>query len=205
VLLPMAEAGASVVGLDFSEGMLDRLRENRGPAERNTLELVQADWDRVDLAARGWKGAFDLALACMTPAIHTPDSFLKLLDASREACCFRGWAGRRSDPLLEELWRHLLGVDMPPNRWDITLAFNLLRSMGYAPSISFHDIGWERCQSVAEAAEFFTGLLEGWLDEPERDIHARITTFLEERAEDGKVCRRTTGQIGTMTWKLEGT
>ena len=201
--IPFAEQGAQVVALDFSEGMLARLRDAIPRSAAARIEIAQDDWDGIDLAERAWEGLFDLVFAAMTPAIRTPESFLKLHHASRLGCCFQGWAGKREDLLLEGLWRHLLDTPMPPMAWDLTLAFNLLRAMGFSPTIEFHDIGWEHVQSVDKAAEFFVEFFREHLSDARATLRDRIVEYLDRLTEDGKVHRQTTGQTGVMTWRVK--
>ena len=191
------------MALDFSERMLSRLRDSIPPAVAGRIEIVSADWDEIDLDKRGWQGSFDLVFASMTPAIRTPDSFLKLHRASRSGCCFRGWAGKREDPLLERLWQHLLDEPMPAMGWDITLAFNLLRAMGFWPAIEFQEVCWEREEPVEKAADFFEGFFRDVTGDAPDALRDKILDYLKDIAKDSSVCRRTAGQTGMMTWSVK--
>jgi len=200
-----AARGAEVTALDFSPAMLARLREALPPELSGRVHPVEADWQEFDLAARDWKGAFDLALANMTPAIRTPEAFLKLHQASRGGCHYRGWAGRRSDPLLESLWGHLMDAPMPALAGataGIYVAFNLLYAMGCSPSVEFQDVSWERRQPLEEAVEFYRDWFEDAGGASAHDLQERIAEHLKEIAEDGTVSRSTRGRTGTLTWKV---
>ena len=116
---------------------------------------------------------------------------------------FQGWAGKREDPLLEGLWRHLLDTPMPPMGWDLTLAFNLLRAIDFSPTIEFHDIGWEREQPADKAAEFFVEFFRDHLPDARATLRDRIVEYLDRLTEDGNVHRQTTGQTGVMTWRVK--
>ena len=200
--IAFAERGAEVVALDFSEKMLERLRLSVPADLAGRVEPVEADWGEVDIETRGWKGAFDLVFASMTPGVQTPEAFLKLHRASRRACFFRGWAGRRTEPLFAELWRWIKGEPVPAMCGDISLAFNLLYAMGFSPSLEFNDIGWEKREPVEKASEFFTALFADVADLDGTELGDRIDRCLASFAEDGEVVRRTTGRTGTMTWRV---
>lgn len=199
---PFTKHGAHVVALDFSQGMLDRLRESVAPDTADRIEIVEANWEEIDLRERGWEHSFDLVFASMTPAICTPDSFLKLVSASRFGCYFRGWAGKRKDSLLEEVWAHLLGEPMPRMGWDIVLAFNLLHAMDFSPIIEFQDVCWERKEPIDKAAQFFADFFRDLVSDNEEILKKRIVGYLQAVAEDGLVIRRTEGRTGAMTWKV---
>ena len=196
--------GAEVVALDFSEGMLRRLGKDL-PAELKVRVLpVEADWGEVDLAERGWEGAFDLAFAAMTPAIRTPEAFLKLHRASRGACYFRGWAGFREDGLLEGVWKHLTGKpkESQPGVDGVFAAFNLLYAMGLPASVEFQEIGWEKRESVEQATDFLVEYFEGSSGIGPDGLRGKIAGYLEGIAENGTVISRTRGRTGSLTWKV---
>ncbi len=201
-VIAFAGRGARVTALDFSIAMLDRLRASLPPEAADLVEPVRADWNDIDLAERGWESSFDLACAFMTPAIAAPDAFLKLHRASRLGCVFRGWAGRREDPLLAALWRDLRGGPLPARGWDITLAFNLLKAMGLDPALEFREVAWERRQPVDAAAAFFVDFFSGLADDTGEGLKTRVTECLQRHAEDGQVVRRTEGRTGTMVWRV---
>lgn len=201
--IPFALQGAEVVALDFSEKMLSRLHDSISPAIAGRIEIVNADWDEIDLDKQGWQGSFDLVFASMTPAIRTPDSFLKLHHASRSGCFFRGWAGKREDPLLEGLWQYLLKEPMPTMGWDITLAFNLLRAMGLSPAIEFQEVCWDREEPIERAADFFEGFFGELTDYAPDMLKDMVLEHLGQVAQNGSISRRTTGQTGTMTWSIK--
>jgi len=201
--IALAKHGAEVHALDFSPGMLGRMREAL-PAEQAPRVLpVEADWEGVDLAAYGWERAFDLVLACMTPAIRTPEAFLKLHDASRGGCYFRGWAGRRTDPLLEDLRNHLTGAPSPSlagMAGSVLVAFNLLYAMGCSPSVEFQEVSWERREPVDKATHFYTEYFDGLGDLRRQELVRRISEYLATIAVDGRVLRRTEGRTGSIAW-----
>ena len=202
--IPFAQHGAQVVALDFSTGMLGRMREATPQELSNSIETVQADWADLDLGERGWERHFDLAFAAMTPAIRTPEAFLKLHHASRHGCYFRGWAGRREDPVLAGLWQHLKGEPMPPmTPWDITLAFNLLYAMGYSPAIEFQEISWETQEPIDEVATFFANFFGDQQDLSTEHLRGQVHDYLETIAQNGLVVRQTKGRTGAMMWEVE--
>ena len=203
--IAFARHGAEVTALDFSAAMLDRLRVTLRSDIAGRVHPVEANWEEVDLANRGWEQAFDLTLACMTPAIRTPENFLKLHRASRGGCYFRGWADRRRDPVLEALWLHLTGKPAPSlvgMTGGVLVAFNLLYAMGCSPSVEFQEVSWERHEPVDKAVGFFTDYFDGISDLPAPRREEKIREYLESVAEAGRVRRRTTGRTGSITWKV---
>ncbi len=200
--IAFAKAGAEVVALDFSPAMLDRLREGIPSALADRIRPVEDDWERVDLGERGWEAHFDLVFASMTPAVGTPQAFLKLHRASRHGCYFRGWAGRRKDYPLGLVWERLKGEPMPPMCADIVTAFNLLNAMGLSPSVEFQEVAWESQEPVESVRRFFEELFAGQPDLPEDELSGRIADLLASLAVDGMISRRTEGRVGTLVWEV---
>ena len=203
--MTFAAHGAEVTALDFSPAMLRRLREALPVELAGRINPVEADWEEFDLAGRGWERGFDLTFACMTPAIRNPETFLKLHHASRGGCYFRGWAGRRKDPLLAGLWRHLTGKPMHSLDGVTTgvyAAFNLLYAMGCPPSVEFEEVSWEKREPVERAADFFADYFDGLNGLSRQELSKKISEYLVTVADDGCVIRRTEGRTGIMTWRV---
>lgn len=200
--LAFAKRGAEVVGLDFSNAMAKRMREETPPELRDKITVLEADWRRIDLEEAKLAKAFDLVFANMTPAVSGPEMFLKLMEASREWCFFAGWAGRRNEPLLEGLWLHITGREKKQSASDIIIPFNLVYAMGFSPCLELHDIGWEREEAVEDAEVFFSHLLTKALGRPEEEIRPDIRDYLLGQTRDAKVTRSTTGRTGFMIWRI---
>lgn len=202
--IAFARHGAKVCALDFSPAMLGRVREALPANLAPRIELVQADWEEVDLARRKWEDAFDLVYARMTPAVRTAPAFLNLQSASRAGCYYQGWAGRRRDPLLEDLRRHLTGKPGPAlagKAGGVFVAFNLLYAMGCSPSVEFHEVSWERSEPVEKAVDFYTEYFDGLANPGGQNLGGKISEYLTSVAENGHVTRRTQGRTGTITWR----
>lgn len=201
-----AKHGAQVHALDFSPAMLDRLREALPASLAQQVLPVEADWSDVDLASREWERAFDLVFACLTPAIQTPEALLKLHEASRGGCYFRGWADWDKDPLLEDLRHHLTGESAGPSpagrAGSVIYAFNLLYAMGRSPWVEFQDVSWEARQPITQATSFYEDYFAGQADGSPEELGGRISDYLATVAEDGHVTRRTAGRTGSITWTV---
>ncbi len=198
----LAREGADVAAMDFSEGMLLRLRENLPPELSDRIHPVRADWETMDLAEAGWRRRFDLVVAHMTPAVRRPQSFLKLNEASRGGCMVKGWAGRRRNNLLEELWPRLMNeplADRPP---DIIFEFNLLYSLGFLPDISFAEVSWDRRATVDDAVMHYVRYFAGVSPLSEDALEPPVRGYLESIADQGGVQEKSTGRTGLMTWRV---
>jgi len=201
VSIPLAEAGAEVVASDFSPRMLEILRESIPRGLKGSVETVEADWNKVDLVSQKWEKNFDLVIAFMTPAIITPESFLKLSRASRHMCCFRGWARRKPDPLIAKLWSAILDGQMPDPVCNAILALNLLCAAGKNPKAEFQEVCWQRSQEIGEARECCLRFFSNIPGRSGKNPETEITEYLGTAAKNGQVERRVAGTTCSMFWE----
>lgn len=75
----LAERAAEVLGLDVSEEMIARAQARVRDAKLANCRFARIDWQRADPAALGLTGAFDVAVARLTPAVDDLQSVEKLI------------------------------------------------------------------------------------------------------------------------------
>lgn len=200
----LARQGAQVTALDFSSGMLERLKGNIPAELSNRIEIVQADWETLSLESLGWERRFDLVVANMTPAVGNPATFDKLMAASRRGCFIKAWAEKRRNLILADLWERILKKPLRDSHSIITCLFNILLTMGCFPDLTFEEIVWDRSEPVEQVITdyltFFSGALETMTDE----IRDAIVTAIETIAVNGMVEEKIRGRTGLLTWRIDG-
>ena len=202
--IALAGEGAAVTALDFSRGMLGSFEKKLNPKLRDSIDTVRDDWDVLNLPDRGWEKAFDLVVANMTPAVRRPSAFLRMIDASRSACLLKGWAERRRNRFLEELWPLVRGVEMHDRPPDVIYEFNLLYAMGLRPSISIQPVDWERETPVETLVQQYVDYFTGVTDDAEETLRAKIADYFDTVAVDGRVSEHYRGSTGTIFWRVDG-
>ena len=198
----LAEKGMDVTAIDFSAGMLDKLGANLPDGLPGSVHPRRIDWEAIDIDEQGWRGAFDLVIAHMTPAIRRPETFLKMIDCSRDACLIAGWAGRRTNSVLSMLWKHIMGAEMADRPSDIIFEFNLLYAMKYFPELSFQESRWVREKPLADVVEQYVRYFTGVSPEPEDALREIITATLKPMARDGMISESNHGRTGTIFWRV---
>ena len=198
----LADKGAEVTAVDFAGGMLKQAEANCPDSCKSRIHFEQADWQAVDLKDRGWLKKFDLVIAHMTPAVKTPDSFFKIMAASRQGCCTCSWAGKRENNIRMELWKKIMGKALRDNSDGILIQFNLLYAMNYFPNIYFTEVFWQKTMSVKAALEYFFHFFQRISTEPDSILRKKIRDYLEEISVDGMVVKKNFGRIGTMYWRV---
>ncbi len=195
-----AEKGAEVVCIDIAKNMINRLRAEIPDHLQNRISPLLTDWHTLDLEEHGFGRAFDLIFANMTPAVTGPETFLKLMEAGRQWCWFRSWAGKRENPFLEDLHRELFTKESDPFTGNFIIAFNLVCALGYYPACSFYPIGWTKKIVVSEAIDFYSTFFQSGCEMPPDELRKRITRYLEKKAHDGYIEYTVRGHTGMMLW-----
>lgn len=94
--ISLAKAGVDVTALEPAEGMLQILCR-RMDEEGVNVSIRQATWQEIDLDTEGWRGAFDLVFASMTPGVDGPATLHKMMAAAKVGSGFyylSAFAGR---------------------------------------------------------------------------------------------------------------
>lgn len=148
--VPLAKSGHGVVAADFSEGMLERVRENAAaagvpvvkPAGQGAFGVPagavcplrmswEDDWARFGLG----KGAVDVALASRSIITHDlEDSIRKLSAAARKRVCVT--AGTGVSPRVDERVAKAMGLNLQRHN-DALFVFGIASGLGYEPTVSY--------------------------------------------------------------------
>lgn len=177
--VPLAAAGHRVTAADFSQGMLDKLREGldgRGCARNATLVKMSwsDDWRAFGIAP----DSADVALASRSIATaDLRDSLMRLTEVARRRVCVTlstGTSPRSDEGLLADLGiRGRLG-------YDYLYAFNILTNDGLRPEISYiESLRDDTFDSWEDARASLARMVEGALGAPE--AYASAEAFEAER------------------------
>lgn len=74
-----------VVGVDISSGMIDSAKKRTMQTDIHNLEFMCLDWSAADIDMLGFRSAFDIVFAHMTPAVCGCDELERMI------CCSRRW------------------------------------------------------------------------------------------------------------------
>ena len=129
---------ADSLGVDFSAEMTRRGAEYAARLGVKNARFETCDFDNVDIDERGWRNAFDLVFASITPAVTGPDGWKRMIDMSR-AWCYMSTYVRSSVPLEAKLGRELYGLPEMPSRdgRGFYAMLNTLWLWGYYPRVTY--------------------------------------------------------------------
>lgn len=197
--IPLARRGAKVTALDFSPEMLKKLQHRAADEHVALSGTLLASWDAVDLDAEGFRNRFDLVIASMTPAVRDPETFDKMLDASRGVGYYSGWIHREWDPAFHDLYHILFNEPFREESHGFYLPFMYLYMKGYRPEVRIRQDIWRSKESVDEMVERISGFfsLTKVIDD---EMKGRMREYLSSRAQEGVCPATTVATTGMMVW-----
>ena len=200
----LARKGACVTAIDFSQGMLKRFKEDMPEALEDKINIMHMDWRTADIKKMGWKDKFDLVIAFMAPAVSTPETLFKMMEASRNACAVKGWAAKRNHPFLDALWEKIMGKKLDDKPQSLIIKFNLLFSMGFFPELSCDTISWEQKISIKEEIDNKLAFFKSVSDRKEPELREIIKNHLNSIAKGAPaIIKRHRGITATVFWKIK--
>lgn len=199
--MALAPFVCEAVGVDISPNMISYAEKRSKKLKLENTAFRCIDWADADIDALGYRGAFDVVFAHMTPAICDYDTFDKLNACSRGLCMLQK-PTRRKNKVMDESFRRV-GIDRSQAQYhgDIWQAFTYLWYKGYCPQFFYHDEIWDNQKSVEDMTAWCMdrAMLYKKLTEEEQTV---IRDYVESLAADGAVQEHTTTTRVTLVWNI---
>jgi len=202
VAIELAKQGAQVTALDFSKGMLEKFKQDITPDIGKNITVLNQDWHKIEINAKGWEKKFDFVIAFMSPGVATPESFFKMMRCSKKGCAIRGWAAKRNHPILSDLWKIIMGTPLEDKPQSILYKLNLLFSLGFFPEITFDTIEWEQTASVEEELGRQMAFFKKVSKKADIELEKIIRPYLERISTDDYIVRKHKGLTALAVWDM---
>lgn len=193
--LVMAEYAQSVLCLDFSQNMIDILKQEANRKNISNIDCIVSDFKNFN--DRRYKKYFDISFASMTPAVKTEEDIEKMENLSKKWCVYIGWAGKRENKLLDMVYSLF---NLKPY---IPQGFNEVKKIleKKKRNIKTHIIetSWKWSGTVDEATDEFALRIELDLRNVDRD---KIRNFLKSKFPSGNVETETHATEGVIIWEV---
>ncbi len=199
----LAENHCFVTALDFSKGMLQRCKQDMPKNLEKRIKYLHMDWNKADLNQLNWSKKFDLVTAFMSPALSTPESFFKMMAASKDGCAVKGWAKKRKHDILDALWEKIMERPLMDKPQNFLFKLNLLFSLGYFPELTFDKIEWEETISVQEEFKNQFTFFKKTSDKSDAELETIIMTYLKNIAQNDLIIKKHEGLTATAFWHLK--
>lgn len=200
--MALAPRVGQAVGVDISPKMIEYANARSKELGLNRAKFHCVDWSRADIDELGFRGAFDVVFAHMTPAIADFHTFDKMNACSRNLCLMEK-PTRRKDQLQDEAFR-LIGLDRSEQQYHggVLQAFSYLWYKGYCPQFYYHDAVWNDEKTVDDMVAWCAdrAKLHKELTAAEEET---IRAYVAQQAVDGLVHEITTTTKVTMIWSVQ--
>ncbi|NLJ56592.1 MAG: class I SAM-dependent methyltransferase [Firmicutes bacterium] len=199
--LGFAERVREVVALEPAGAMVAYLEEQIARKKIDNVRIIQDTWEEVNLEKQNLKKQFDLVFASMSPGINNWETINKALQCTRKYCFISGFAGRRQNNALAELWQSLYG-EKPP-AWSISMLYylNLLYTKGFAMNVEIWEENRQHESKPEEAVSILKEELKRY-DLEEFPSDEQIRFFVEDRMENGIFRHEYQSRMGQVLVKL---
>jgi len=198
--IPLARMGAKVTAVDISTEMMKHLEKRAAEEGLSLDQTILSPWSDIDLDALGFKNRFDLVIASMTPGINGPETFDKMMAASRNVCYYSNFVSRKWDSAYYELYQMLFGEKFVEGGYGFHIPFMYLYAMGYRPTITLSKNTWTSDETVESMVDIVSGFFSSTKD-IDGEMKERMMKYFEERAKGGKYHSASDVVTGMMVWE----
>lgn len=199
--LALASRVKGAVGIDVSPLMVEYGQERAKSMALSNVTLSHLDWATANVDSLGFRSAFDLVFAHMTPAICDYATFDNMNLCSKAYCAMVKPARRRD--VVQDAAFALIGIEGQAAHFEDTIvnAFSYLWEKGCCPELSYRQECWHFTKSLEDMA--------AWCIDRAR-LHKKLSTrdeemisnYLQGISENGMVTETVTTTIVTMLWHV---
>ncbi len=194
--LPLSNEALSVIGIDFSTAMIERLNVEKNKRDIKNVEAVCASWKDFDIKAAGFEKVFDIVLTSMSMAVRDEHDVKKMEECSRKWCVHIGWGRKRQNALMEEVFSLHNMVFAPPAGSQVM--YNIVNGMSRRPTFDYFETSWDWEGTSEEALSDITGHIEVFGGNPDREAIIKILARYEK---NGVIQHTTYVEEGVIVWE----
>ena len=200
--IALAEKVGHAFGVDISPNMITAAKKRAETMGIDNCSFEAVDWAIADIDSMGFRGAFDIVFAHMTPAICDFSTLDKMNSCSRGLCMLKKPTRRTN--LVQDACYALAGLSGEKNLdKNLINIFTYAWGMGYEPKLFYNTEIWHSEQDTEEFYLWISDrirLRNGLGDEEAEKIHR----YLKEcEDENGKIKEETVTTNVTMIWSVK--
>ncbi len=195
--LLLAESAKSVTAIDISRGMLSALEAEAKRRSLANIATICSSWQDYEPDRK-----YDLVLTALSPAINGPEMLMKMEKASKRSCCYVAFGDERFTQLRNEIWSFLIGKKWEGGRFNVSIPFGLLMSMGRKPNVKFfHRKPARGAQSIDEVASRQVEFFKAFMDISD-EKKALIKEYVRQKADSGALDFEWPASLVAIYWSV---
>lgn len=196
--IPFAERGAKVTAVEPNVPLSDLLLENAGRLDSGNVRLVRETFEALDLEAAGWRNAFDIVFASMSPAVRDWQSVENLISCASRFCYISLSAGGTEHGLLDEIIPLITGRRREHGNSEMYYLLQLLYLKGYSyTSLVTREMKTVE-KSIEEAVQEVMAMLRVQQQPDDQRALSIVTDYLHQTYPDNKVVFQQGGRFGKV-------
>jgi 2-polyprenyl-3-methyl-5-hydroxy-6-metoxy-1,4-benzoquinol methylase len=191
--IPLSMIAKNILCIDFSDGMLDILKEEIKKNNIKNIKHFKSDFKKFNI--QKYYKKFDISFASMTPAVKSEDDVVKMEMLSNEWCVFIGWAGKRKNSLTERIIKaHNVKPFVPDGFGDVK---KILKKRNIHFKSEVFETYWQNELSVDDALDDISATIKLDGAKPDREL---IRRMLLDEFSSGRIISETYGRKGILVW-----
>lgn len=196
--LPLAGEARHVTGLDNSDTMIEKFRDEAMRHNISNIGILKESWGNADIRTLGLENAFDIVWCSMSMAVKDREDFKKMEDCSRKWCVYIGWGRVNKNPLVEKAYE-MHGLSHGPHP-GVATASAILKDLDRSPVIEYFNDFWDWEGTLEDAIEDISGHIEMQGTISDRD---KLKGLLSKYEQDGIIRHRTDVEEGIIVWQVK--
>ncbi|MDR3206567.1 MAG: class I SAM-dependent methyltransferase [Candidatus Methanoplasma sp.] len=191
---PLSE---SVICLDRSQSMLNRLMERCGECGMDNVSCVAADWEDYSSDAR-----CGVAFSSLCPPLNCPENLLKMEDHAVEWCVYASSMTDDRGSVHMDIWKEF-GRDYTFNGYNTEYPYRYLSFAGRDPELTVFEVHEPFEQPAEETVSFETKKFSAY-EFTGAEAESVIRKVVERHSKDGMVRFEGIKRIGLLKWRPPG-
>ena len=190
--------------LDFSQGMLNKLKEKSAAANINNIRLINASWEDFPAYEKNKSSEkYDLVISSLNPSISNAEGLKKMNNSSRGHCVYIAAceSTSKAENNIKEGIEEFLGIETAKSCGnDAIFPFNLLYFWGLNPRIEYLTFSWEHKYTPQKAWGFCE---ENYLryGKMTDEVEQKIRDYIESHTVNGEYIEESLSTMAFVYWR----
>ncbi|WP_042274314.1 class I SAM-dependent methyltransferase [[Clostridium] dakarense] len=190
----------TVDALDYSEGMLEVLKEKIKSQGINNINIVKDDWSSIDLRNNNMIKKYDFVLCSLNPGCYNTDDLFKMNKVSKGYCCYIGTDGMGKNHILDKCDYEILGQKIDKSDIsNVIYPFNILYFNNYRPIVFYTPCNWVYSMDKEKAVSKLIKRYKKYINLDEKTIN-KIEYFITNNLKNNMFIEENENNLGVLIW-----